>query len=170
MRTMAVLGATACVVAVLSACDAPGVVRPQGEVKPSATEAPTSAPRPMSGTIVGSDAYGQACGGGLGIWLVSTGTGTVSHFGKAVMVSTMCVNLTDYSVIGDAPYFLQAANGDKVEGLLTGLVYTDYGFDMYTSVTSGTGRFHGVTGELVWPTRSTGTGTWSSGVAGWIQF
>jgi hypothetical protein len=126
--------------------------------------------RAVNGFIKGSDVYGAACGGGQGLLITSTGVGTVTHFGKAVMVSTTCVNMTDYSAIGDAPYTLTAANGDQVGGLLTNVVYTAYGFDMYTSITWGTGRFEGATGELVWPTNSSGTGVWTSGVEGWIIY
>ncbi len=169
--------AAVCVTASILACDAPGPVglegsapasRPGADVLASSTAA--AAPRPVSGTIVGSDQYGAACGGGAGVILVSTGKGTVSHLGLTVMVSTMCLNLSDYSVIGPAPFTLRGANGDELGGLLTGVVYTAYGFDLQTTVTSGTGRFHGATGELVFPTVSTGPGAWSSGVRGWIRF
>ena len=131
---------------------------------------PAVVTRTVKGTIDGSDEYGDACGEGAGLTITSTGVGQVSHFGKTVMVSTMCVNMTDYSVIGEAPYTMTAANGDVVGGLLTDVVYTSYGFDLYTSVTWGTGRFEGATGELVFPTFSTGTGIWTSGVEGWIAY
>jgi hypothetical protein len=57
-----------------------------------------------------------------------------------------------------------------VGGVLTNVVYTSYGFDLYASITWGTGRFAGATGELVSPTTSTGTGLWSSEVEGWITY
>jgi len=131
---------------------------------------PAVVTRTIKGTIDGSDEYGDVCGEGAGITITSTGVGEVSHFGKTVMVSTMCVNTTDYSVIGEAPYTLTAANGDVVGGFLTDVQFTSYGFDLYTSVTWGTGRFEGATGELVFPTASTGTGVWTSGVEGWIAY
>ena len=119
-------------------------------------------PRAVKGHVDGSDQYGDLCGGGQGILIVSTGTGTISHFGKAVMVSTSCVNRADFSAIGPTPFSIKAANGDEAGGFLTDFTFTSYGFDLYTSITWGTGRFEGATGELVWPTVSTGTGIWSS--------
>jgi hypothetical protein len=124
----------------------------------------------VTGYIDGSDEYGDACGNGLGVLITSTGTGTVSHFGKAVMVSTSCVNLSDFSSIGPTPFSLSAANGDEAGGFLTDVVFTSYGFDLYTSITWGTGRFTGATGELVFPTNSTYTGVWTSRVEGWITY
>jgi hypothetical protein len=129
-----------------------------------------SVSRAITGHVDGSDVYGAPCGDDQGILITSTGTGPVSHFGNAVMVTTSCVNLTDFSAIGETPYSLRAANGDEVGGLLTNIVFTSYGFDLYTSVTWGTGRFAGATGEIVWPTTSNGTGIWTSEVEGWISY
>ena len=123
----------------------------------------------MTGYLEGYDEYGDLCGGGAGISIISTGVGTVSHFGKAVMVSTSCVT-TEFTVIGPVPFSLEAANGDLVGGFLTDFEFTSYGFDLYTEITWGTGRFEGATGELVFPTASTGTGIWSSGVRGWVSY
>jgi hypothetical protein len=124
----------------------------------------------VKGSLKGSDQYGDSCGDGQGILIVSTGRGTVSHFGNALMVSTSCVNLADFSVIGEVPFSIEAANGDQAGGFLSDVVFTSYGFDLYTSVSWGTGRFEGATGEVVFPTVSTYSGTWTSGVEGWINY
>lgn len=161
----------------IAVCDAPNTVGPT-QVTPDApamarahTQGGTlDKQRTVSGWINGSDEYGDVCGGGAGMVITSTGHGVVTHLGATLMVSTMCVNMSDYSVIGEAPFYFQAANGDRVGGILTNVVYTDYGFDLYTAVTWGTGRFEGATGELVFPTESTGTGVWTSGVEGWLTY
>lgn len=180
MKKILTLGAVLCAAAGFAACDGMDPVEPadvglQGRMMDvqtpvvSRARLPGSA-RAVSGFIKGSDEYGAPCGGGQGVLITSTGVGTVSHFGKAVMVSTACVNLTDYSVIGDMPYTLEAANGDQAGGVLTDVVYTAYGFDMYMSITWGTGRFQGATGALVCPTYSSGTGVWTSIIEGWIIY
>jgi hypothetical protein len=178
MNRIAVLGVTAIVAAGLVACEAPDATGPEAPSVAAQVVSPTggapaaarSVRRELKGQIDGSDVYGDACGDGQGILITSTGRGTVTHFGNAVMVTTSCVNLTDFSAIGETPYSLRAANGDEVGGLLTSIVFTSYGFDLYTSVTWGTGRFAGATGEIVWPTTSNGTGVWTSEVEGWISF
>jgi hypothetical protein len=178
MRMIKSFGVACCVTAALAACDrTPTNASEQpaldGASAVAGTAARTSArsvSRAIKGHVDGSDVYGDACGGGQGVLITSTGRGTVSHFGNAVLVQITCVNLTDFSVIGPAPYTLTAANGDEVGGLLTNMVFTSYGFDLYTSVTWGTGRFAGATGALVWPTTSNGTGVWTSKVEGWISF
>jgi hypothetical protein len=176
MGRIAVVGAI-CVALGVVACDAPGPVGVENALSGSGASTQASASlhgrsvsRQLAGTITGSDEYGAVCGEGAGILITSTGTGTVSHLGLTVMVATTCVNLSDYSAIGPAPFVLRAANGDEVQGLLTNVVYTAYGFDMYTTVTGGTGRFQGATGELVFPTASNMTGVWTSGVQGWIAY
>jgi hypothetical protein len=105
-----------------------------------------------------------------GLTIISTGTGTVAHFGQAVMVSPSCVNLSTYDIIGPVPFSLTAASGDVVSGFLTNFAYTEYGFDMFVSIDEGTGRFEGATGELVFPTRSNFTGSWTAAVEGWISY
>jgi hypothetical protein len=175
MSRIAILGATLCVAASLAACDASTPTGPEEasldvRVASESMGARLNGPRTVKGYLVGSDEYGDACGGGQGVTIVSTGTGTVSHFGKTVMVSTTCVDLSDFSTIGPVPFSLKAANGDEAGGFLTDFVFTSYGFDLYTSITWGTGRFEGATGELVFPTESTFTGVWSSGVEGWIIY
>jgi len=179
MNRIARLGASLCVAVGVAACDASSAAGPeqlsQDGRAPSASAvglltATLNGPRPVQGSLEGSDQYGDACGDGQGILIVSTGLGTVSHFGNAVMASTICANLTDYSVIGPAPFSIRAANGDEAGGFLTDVQFTAYGFDLYTSVTWGTGRFEGATGALVFPTVSAGTGVWSSGVEGWITY
>jgi hypothetical protein len=174
------VGVSLCVVGALAACGAPDATGPEVADVEGSTQALSLAPaedglhlngpRPVEGYLDGSDEYGDVCGAGAGIMLTSTGVGTVSHFGKAVMVSTTCLNLSDFSVIGPVPFSIRAANGDEISGYLTDFAYTSYGFDLYTSITSGTGRFAGATGELVFPTHSTGTGIWWSGVGGWIAY
>jgi hypothetical protein len=178
MRMIKSFGVACCVTAALTACDrtptsAPEQPALEGAVAVAGTAARASAQtvaRAIKGHVDGSDQYGAPCGEGQGILITSTGRGTVSHFGNAVMVTTSCVNLTDFSAIGETPYSLRAANGDEVGGLLTNIVFTSYGFDLYTSVTWGTGRFAGATGEIVWPTTSNGTGIWTSEVEGWISY
>jgi hypothetical protein len=127
--------------------------------------------RPVTGSLEGYDQYGLpgSCGGGLGVTLTSTGIGQVAHFGNAVMVSPVCL-ASDYSVIGEWSVTITGANGDALSGLITGWVYTDYGFDLFATVTGGTGRFAGATGKLTFPTVSSGTGFWSSTVEGWIAY
>ncbi len=168
-----------CAAAGLAACDRPPTSGPEATALVAASisavdaapqAAAHSGPRAVKGRIDGSDEYGAACGDGQGILITSTGSGTVSHFGATALVSTTCVNLTDFSSIGPAPYSLTAANGDAVGGFLTNVVFTSYGFDLYFSITWGTGRFAGATGELVTPTTSTGSGTWSSKIEGWIAY
>jgi hypothetical protein len=179
MNRIAGLGVTLCVAAGAAACSGPDAAGPEDTPQAvAALAAPStqplaatlSGPRPVKGQLDGSDEYGDACGEGQGVLIVSTGRGTVSHFGKAVMVGITCVNLTDFSVIGPAPYSIKAADGDEAGGFVTDVVFTSYGFDMSASITWGTGRFEGATGELVFPTVSTGTGVWSSGVEGWITY
>ncbi len=178
MNRIAVLGVTAAVAVGFAACDAPQATGPEAAslgaqvVSPAggAAAAARSVRRELKGQIDGSDVYGDACGDGQGVLVTSTGRGTVSHFGNVVLVQTTCINLTDYSVIGSSPYTLTAANGDAVGGFLTNVVYTSYGFDLYSSITWGTGRFAGATGELVSPVTSAGTGVWTSGVEGWITY
>lgn len=178
MSRIAGMGVSLCVALGLAACDAANATGP-GESAPaqtvvSAAAAPhnvtLSGPRTVKGYLEGSDEYGAPCGDGQGITITSTGVGTVSHFGRAVMVSTTCVKLDDFSVIGAVPFSIQAANGDEAGGFLTDFVYTSYGFDLYTSITWGTGRFQGASGELVFPTQSTFSGVWTSGVEGWITY
>ncbi len=171
MDPRSILGAVICAAA-LAACNVADPLGVPGEARdPAAASLASATPvRQITGTMVGSDAYGEACGGGAGIWLVSTGTGDVSHFGAALMVSSICLSLTDFSPIGEMPYYIRAANGDEVHGVTTGIVYTSYGFDFNAVVTGGTGRFAGATGELVFPTVPTGAGTWTSGVNGWIRY
>jgi hypothetical protein len=178
MSKTASLGVALCVAAGLAACDrlptsAPEEPALDAGVAVAGTPAQAAAQsvrRALKGHVDGSDVYGDACGEGQGVLVTSTGRGTISHFGDAVLVQITCVNLTDFSVIGPAPYTLTAANGDEVGGVLTNVVYTSYGFDLYASITWGTGRFAGATGELVSPTTSTGTGLWSSEVEGWITY
>ncbi len=172
MRSKAILGAILCAAPVLAACDASDpvdILNATGEAA-AASVASAGPVRQITGSVVGSDAYGDVCGGGAGIWLISTGTGDISHFGRAVMVSSICLNLADFSTIGEMPFYLRAANGDEVHGLTTSIVYTDYGFDFNGVVTGGTGRFAGAAGELVFPTVPTGPGSWTSGVNGWIRY
>jgi hypothetical protein len=178
MNRIAAVGVTLCVAVGVGGCGAPDSTgpgqAPDGKVMAAPLTQPLAAtsngPRPVKGQIEGSDQYGEACGEGQGVVIVSTGSGTISHFGTAVMVSTSCVNLSDFSVIGPTPFSITGANGDQVSGFLTDFVFTAYGFDLYTSITAGTGRFAGATGALVFPTVSTGSGVWSSGVEGWIAY
>lgn len=176
MDRISLSGLSLVVVAMIAACDTADPIGPT-QAAPDALATAVKAqdgmlqkPRTVSGWINGSDAYGEACGGGAGMIITSTGKGVVTHLGATLMVSTMCVNMSDYSVIGEAPFYFQAANGDKVGGVLTDVVYTDYGFDLYNDVTWGTGRFEGVTGQLVFPVKSNGTGVWTSGVEGWLAY
>ena len=180
MKKIVTLGAVVCAAVGLAACDGAAPVEP-ADIGPPAPAMDVQATvlsqaglpagaRAVNGFLKGSDVYGTCGDGGADLSITSTGVGPVTHFGKAVMVSTTCVNPSDYSVIGDVPYTLTAANGDQIGGLLTDFVYTAYGFDLYTSITWGTGRFEGATGELRWPTYSTGTGVWTSGVEGWIIY
>lgn len=127
--------------------------------------------RPVRGSLEGHDEYGlpASCGDGLGFILTSTGIGQVAHFGNAVMVSPVCL-ASDYSVIGEWSFTITGANGDALSGVITDWVYTDYGFDLFATVTGGTGRFAGATGELTFPTVSSGTGVWSSTIEGWISY
>lgn len=178
MTKMVGFGVTLCVAVGVAACGSTDATGPRGSQDAAAPSASAvkllggsqNQQRPVKGYLEGSDQYGDACGDGQGILVTSTGIGTVSHFGNAVMVSTACVNLSDFSAIGPSPFTIQAANGDEVGGLLTDVVWTDYGFDLYTSITGGTGRFEGATGALVFPTTSTLTGVWSSRVEGWISY
>ena len=178
MTRMVGLSVTLCVAVGVAACGSTDATGPEGSQAAAAPSASAVKPlgasqnqqRPVKGYIEGSDQYGDACGDGQGVLITSTGIGTVSHFGNSVMVATTCVNLSDFSAIGPAPFSIQAANGDEVGGVLTDVVYTDYGFDLYTSIPWGTGRFAGATGALVFPTTSTGTGVWTSGVEGWISY
>lgn len=172
MRTKTLVG-VALLVAAGAACDARDPTGPSAMLSVDAPLESRGAVHPVrqiSGTIAGTDEYGTACGEGEGIWLTSTAGGILTHLGRTTMVSTLCLSLSDYSIIGPAPYTLTAANGDEIGGMITGVVYTAYGFDMYTSVTGGTGRFEGVSGELVWPTVSDGSGIWTAGVEGWIRY
>jgi len=178
MTRAAMLGGMLCVVGSLVACETtteptavsiePTGLSSQLRVAPSA--GPTVARRPMMGELQGSDEYGALCGGGQGITVTSTGTGTVTHFGQTVMVSTACLSFADLSVIGEFKFSLTAANGDQAGGLVTGFDFTNYGFDLFATISWGTGRFLGAKGELVFPTRSDHTGEWTSGVAGWIRY
>ena len=129
------------------------------------------AQRPVVGNIEGYDEYGLpgSCGDGLGVALTSTGIGQVAHFGNAVMVSPVCL-ASDYSVIGEWSFTITGANGDTVSGVVTGFAYTEYGFDLFATVTGGTGRFAGATGELTFPTVSAEAGIWSSTIEGWISY
>ncbi len=180
MNRIEKVGLSLCLAGAIAACEGQSPTAPEAlavdgstqmlTVASGSTELHLTGPRPVTGRLDGSDEYGDVCGGGEGVPIVSTGVGTVSHFGKSVMVSTTCVKLSDFSVIGPTPFSIQAADGDQVGGFLTDFAYTDYGFDLYTSITWGTGRFEGATGELVFPTHSTGTGVWWSGVEGWIVY
>jgi hypothetical protein len=178
MKGITVLGITAIVAVGFAACDAPQASGPEapslaaqvGSPTRAAPAAARSVRRELKGKIDGSDEYPGACGGGEGILIISTGHGTVSHFGNVVLVATSCVDPTDFSTIGPAPYTLTAANGDAVSGVVTDVVFTSYGFDLYCSIDEGTGRFAGATGVLVTPTNSTFTGVWSSTVEGWIAY
>jgi len=180
MSRITKVGLSLCLAGGMAACEGPGPTAPEALAIDGSSQTLTAAfqsselhlsgPRPVTGRLDGGDDYGDVCGGGEGVTIVSTGVGTVSHFGKSLMVSTTCVKLSDFSVIGAVPFSIQAANGDQVGGFLTDFAYTDYGFDLYTSITWGTGRFEGATGELVFPTYSTGTGVWWSGVEGWITY
>jgi hypothetical protein len=127
--------------------------------------------RPVTGTLDGYDEYGLpgSCGGGLGFTLTSTAFGQVAHLGRAVMVSPVCL-ASDYSVIGEWRFTITGANGDTVSGVVTDWAYTSYGFDLFATVTGGTGRFDGATGDLTFPTLSSGTGVWSSTIEGWISY
>jgi hypothetical protein len=178
MNRLAGYSVAVCAAVGIAACtpDATGVEdRSQmGGPLPALAAAPSAAtlhgPRSVKGYVEGSDEYGDACGAGQGVLITSTGTGNVSHFGNAVMVSTTCVNVTDFSTIGSAPYSLKAADGDEAGGFVTGVIFTSDGFDLETSITWGTGRFEGATGALVFSTQSTFTGTWTSTVEGWITY
>jgi len=175
MSRIAMLSATLCVAVGLAACEGADLSGPE-EASPDVLVAsephagPPNGPRAVMGYLEGSDQYGDACGDGQGVLIISTGYGTVSHFGVTKMVSASCVSLSDWSVIGTVPFTLEAANGDKAGGFLTDFVLKPYGFDLYTEITWGTGRFEGASGELVFPTQSDGTGIWSSGVEGWITY
>lgn len=123
--------------------------------------------RPMKGSVEGHDEYGS-CGEGL-IQITSFATGTVTHLGLTEMVSPVCFT-PDYTVVGPWRFTLTAANGDEVHGLVTDFVFTDYGFDLFATITGGTGRFHHATGELTFPTVSDGSGFWSAKIEGWISY
>jgi len=180
MIRMTKVGLSLCLAGAMAACDAQSPTAPETlavdgstrmlTVASGASELHLTGPRPVTGRLDGSDEYGDVCGDGEGVTIVSTAVGTVSHFGKSVMVSSTCVKLTDFSVIGPAPFSIRAANGDQIGGYLTDVAYTSYGFDLFTSITWGTGRFEAATGELVFPTRSTYSGSWWSGVEGWIVY
>jgi hypothetical protein len=114
----------------------------------------------------GVDEYGACEGGTL---VTSSATGTMTHLGKTVMVSPVCLG-PDYLPIGPWTFTLTAANGDEVHGIITDWVFTDYGFDLFGTITGGTGRFADASGELTFPTVSTGTGHWSARVEGWIGY
>ena len=126
-------------------------------------------PRPLAGHVKGYDEYGSECGGPGSFQLTSYGVGQITHLGKSLMVSPVCVG-QDGNPIGTWTFTFTAANGDKVTGEVTGFTYTDYGFDLFATITGGTGRFAGATGELTFPTLSTGSGVWSSEIEGWITY
>lgn len=165
------LGMTLCVAGV-AACGARDAAGPEGPGVSAARrfDVAPGEQLPVTGHLDGSDEYPGLCGDGQGFLIVSTGTGPIAHFGNAVMVSTICANMMDFSFIGPATFSITAADGDEVTGLTTGITYTSYGFDFYTSITGGTGRFEHATGDLTWPTVATGSSTWSSSVEGWISY
>lgn len=125
--------------------------------------------RPLKGSLEGHDEYGLPCGDGLGITITSTATGTITHLGQAEMISPVCLGW-DGNVIGTWPFTFRAANGDEVHGFVTSWAFTDYGFDLFATITGGTGRFSDAAGELTFPTVSDGSGVWTSDIEGWISY
>lgn len=173
------LGSVVVIVMGLVACDASDLMGPRSSQTNSATGPASDAtleakvvqgPRPVRGVFVGSDAYGALCGEGAGITVTSTGLGTLSHLGRTEMVQIMCFDPISYAVIGTSTWTMTAANGDQIEGVMTGFTFTAYGFDLYLEITGGTGRFAEASGELTAYVYSDGSGVWTSPTDGWISY
>jgi ABC-type Fe3+-hydroxamate transport system substrate-binding protein len=82
--------------------------------------------------------------------LVVNGTGQVSHFGNSTFVDYPVVNFATLS--GTGMYTLTAANGDQLTGTtiiaLEVLTPTTFQVIIHVTITGGTGRFAGATGDI----------------------
>jgi hypothetical protein len=81
---------------------------------------------------------------------VVNGTGQISHFGKSTFVDYPVVNFATLS--GTGMYTLTAANGDQLTGTtiiaLEVLTPTTFQVIIHVTITGGTGRFAGATGDI----------------------
>jgi hypothetical protein len=102
------------------------------------------------------------------------GGGTASHLGRFTFESTHVVNFIDLTGSGTAS--LTAANGDRLTGELRGVATPRDGGVFHIvetlTITAGTGRFTGASGEIVierlsfpsGPANGTTTGSWEGHV------
>lgn len=160
------------VAALFTACrdtDVADPVAPDPALQPSASV--DGGEHSLIGYMEGNDVYGGPCSGVTdGFELRTTGTGTLSHFGSVTMYQYTCLNASFDFV---SWYTITAANGDLIEGDVTGIGYTPTGgLILYTSITGGTGRFTNATGSLdaVAETVVGGDVDWQGPMSGTISY
>lgn len=105
-------------------------------------------PRPLRGSLNGIAEAGDPCSvDPPGITITATGEGVISHLGTTTLVQTACVSVAEFLPLGPSVATLTAANGDRLDGLVTGLTFGATGFVMEITVSGGTGRFTQAEGE-----------------------
>jgi hypothetical protein len=114
-----------------------------------------SADRPFRGTIVGEGTVVPDASCPIGLRTVIWGTGNLNHLGLTTMTANHCTPDWGADIVGGVQTFV-AANGDTLEMTYTatiapfepveGAVMEGPG---QTTISGGTGRFAGATGEFV---------------------
>jgi hypothetical protein len=172
-RLQAVTVLTAC----LTACGGPGPIDPADGVAEGVDvvvrAAMVQGPRPLKGSLNGTSVPGDPCSvEPLGMLVTATADGTVSHLGATTLMQTVCVSIPDFFPIGPSAALLTAANGDRLDGMLTGdLVFTPTGFDFVITITGGTGRFAQAGGQYtVHIAQAAPLEPFSATLDGWIEY
>jgi hypothetical protein len=171
------LGAAAVLAAGLAACEGTRPTAPSDTVAAGVDigtlASRVQGPRPLKGSLSGA---GGVPGGPCsveppGIMITATAQGQVTHLGATTLVLTACVS-PEFLPIGPFTVSLTAANGDRLDGMLTGdLVLTPIGFDMEIAITGGTGRFAYAAGQYtVHVEQSAPLQPFSATLEGWVEY
>ena len=176
MTRIARLALAVVLTAPLTACDGDGPAAPRdpgvagGE--PGALASRIQGPRPLRGSLNGTSEPGDPCSvDPPGILVTATGRGIVSHFGATTLVLTSCVSALDFLPLGPTTVLLTAANGDRLDGTVTAVMFGSDGFDLEIAITGGSGRLVQARGEYtVEVVQSAPLQPWSATLEGWIEY
>lgn len=160
------LGLTAC------AADGPtGLDASRAGVDANPQASQVQGPRPLTGNMDGIGVLGDPCSASPpGLTVIATGNGNVSHLGATTLQQTVCVD-ANFIPLGPSYVTLTAANGDRVEGVLTSLVFRSDGLDFDVAITGGTGRFAQASGTFaVRVIQAAPLMPFSASMEGWIEY
>lgn len=170
------LGPAAVLTAGLMACDAAGPTAPRdsglADVDGGVLASRIQGPRPLRGSLNGIGVPGDPCSAEPpGVMVTGTARGIVSHLGAATLVQTACLSVPDFLPLGPSVASLTAANGDRLDGLVTALVFRSDGFDMEIGITGGSGRFAQAGGRYgVRVVQSAPLEPFAATLEGWIEY